>query len=87
MTDKEKAEIGKIKADTVKTLVDAQVIPAGVLNKPTIAALTESGVLPGLDHAYEDWDDMAASEDDLPEMPDDDNSDDEMNNEDAQNDV
>lgn len=82
MTDKEKAEIGKIKADTVKTLVDAQVIPAGVLNKPTIAALTESGVLPGLDHAYEDWDDMAASEDDLPEMPDD-----EMNNEDAQNDV
>lgn len=30
---------------------------------------------------------MAASEDDLPEMPDDDNSDDEMNNEDAQNDV
>lgn len=87
MTDKEKAEIGKIKADMVKTLVDAQVIPAGVLTKPTIAALTESGVLPGLDQAYEDWDDMAPSEDDLPEMPDDDNSDDEMNNEDAQNDV
>lgn len=85
MTDKEKAEIGKIKADMVKTLVDAQVIPAGVLTKPTISSLAESGVLPGLDQEYADWEDMSASEEDFPDMPEDDNQGDGSDNEDVTN--
>lgn len=85
MTDKEKAEIGKIKADMVKTLVDAQVIPAGVLTKPTISSLAESGVLPGLDQEYADWEELPASEEDLPNMPEDDNQDDNSDSEDVTN--
>lgn len=60
--EKEKAEIGKLTADTIKTLRDADVFPQEVISEAGGNALTESGALPGLDAAlktygYSDGDD------------------------------
>lgn len=55
MSAKEKAEIGKIIADTVDVLVRSGVVPADVLTEPTINELVENGSLQGLEQSYNDW--------------------------------
>ena len=51
MTAKEKAEIGKVQADTVKTLRDTQLIPDDALAEAAVNVITESGAMPGLEGA------------------------------------
>jgi uncharacterized protein len=51
MTAKEKAEIGKIQADTAKTLRDTQLIPDEALSEAVVNTITESGAMPGLEGA------------------------------------
>lgn len=55
MTDKEKSEIGKINAETIKAIFDTGLIPEEVLGKSAVNMMVESGVMPGLDAAYDDW--------------------------------
>lgn len=52
---KEKAEIGKIIADTVDVLVRSGVMPADILTLPTVNELVENGSLQGLEQSYNDW--------------------------------
>jgi len=56
VTDKERAEIGKIIADTAKVLSDGGIVNAATLNRPVINALTEAGAMPGLDQSQDDFD-------------------------------
>ena len=55
MSDKEKADIGKLIAETASSLVTAQIIPAEVLTESTVNALTENGSFPGLEQQYAEW--------------------------------
>lgn len=55
MSAKEKAEIGKLIADTVNVLVQSGVVPPDVLTEPTINELVENGSLQGLEQSYKDW--------------------------------
>lgn len=50
-TPKERAEMGKITADTVKVLSDSKLFPADALAKAAENAMTEIGALPGLEDA------------------------------------
>ena len=54
-TDKERADIGKVTADTIKTLADTRLIPEDVLSKVAVNMLTESGTAPGLESEMQDW--------------------------------
>lgn len=65
-TDKERADIGKTLADTIKALAETNLIPSDALSIAAINALTESGVMPGLEQAAEesetdDTDDLNAA--------------------------
>lgn len=51
VTNKERADIGKVTADTIKTLADTRLIPEDVLSDVAVNMLTESGVAPGLESA------------------------------------
>ena len=55
MSDKERAEIGKLIADTTSALTSSGVIPADVLTESTVNALTENGSFPGLEQQYQEW--------------------------------
>lgn len=68
-SEKEKAEVGKIKAETVGKLADSGVIPADVLAEGTKGWLINSDLLPGIEDAYEaHGDDLTGQdEDDLDE--------------------
>lgn len=55
MSDKERAEIADVTADTVTKLVNSGVLPAEILTLPTITALSEQGALPGLEAQYNEW--------------------------------
>lgn len=57
MSDKERAEIAKSTAESAKTLADGGIIPAEVLTRSTVNALTENGSFPGLEQDYADWQD------------------------------
>lgn len=48
-TDKERADIGKTTADTIKTIADTRLIPESVLVQVAANMLTEAGVAPGLE--------------------------------------
>lgn len=50
-TPKERAEIGKTTADTLKTLNDSKLYHADALAKAGVVMLTETGTLPGLEAA------------------------------------
>jgi phage-related protein (TIGR01555 family) len=54
MSDKEKAEIGKIKSETFRALI-AGGYPLDPLTGAITNALTETGAMPGLEMAYDDW--------------------------------
>lgn len=55
MTEKEKADLGKTQAATVKVLRDTQLIPDEVLGETAVNILTESGAMPGLEGAVKAW--------------------------------
>lgn len=55
MTAKEKAEIGKIQADTAAVLRDTQLIPDEALAEAVVNTITESGAMPGLEGAVAAW--------------------------------
>lgn len=54
-TKKEEADIGKVVADTLKTLVDTGLFNQDALSKAGINMLTEQGVVPGLEGAMEEF--------------------------------
>lgn len=54
-TEKERAEIGSITAGMVKTLSDAKVFPAQTLAEAAANTMIESGAMPGLDAAVEEF--------------------------------
>ncbi len=51
ITDKERADIGKVQVDTVKVLRDTQLVPDDALAEAAVNMLTESGAMPGLEGA------------------------------------
>ncbi len=53
-TPKERADIGKTTADTIKTIADTKLFPADALAKAAENALVEADVLPGLEDAMGD---------------------------------
>lgn len=55
MTDAEKADVALKKAQTVKALVESQVLPPEVLTHPIVADLMATGALPGLDVALDEF--------------------------------
>ena len=73
MSDKERAEIGKLIADTSSALTSSGVIPAEVLTESTVNALTENGSFPGLEQQYAEWvaaggpDELDNNADELPD--------------------
>lgn len=54
-TDKDRADIGKTTADTIKTIADTGLIPDDVMSKVAQNMLTESGVAPGLESAMAEF--------------------------------
>jgi len=54
-TDKERAEIGKLHADTMAVLVGTRLIPDEVLTDTTVNLMTESGAMPGMEHAMKEY--------------------------------
>lgn len=72
MTEKEEAEIGKMNADTAKTLADTGIFTAAELRIVVTNQLVESGFYPGLDQAVADTDkggEFDLGEDDPNEEP------------------
>jgi len=62
-TGKERAEIGKIAADTIKTLKDSALFPDEVLSKAGENMLIELGVMPGLEAAREEYEALEENDD------------------------
>lgn len=54
-TAKERSEIGKLTAETIKILGDSKLIPEEALSKSAVNMLTENGVMPGLEAAIEEF--------------------------------
>lgn len=78
-TSKERAEVGKLVADTLVALDGMDILPKEAIGKAAVSALTESGAFPGLETAVDEYggidDDLG--DDDLGESSGDDGSDDE----------
>lgn len=55
VSDKERADIGKVQADTVKALRDTGLIPDEALAEVTVNLMTESGAMPGLEGSVADY--------------------------------
>ena len=53
MSDKEKAEIGKMQSETIKNL--QELFPDEVVAPAAINLLTEAGTMNGIEQAYNDW--------------------------------
>lgn len=54
-TDKERADIGKTTAESIKIISETRLIPEDVLSKVAVNMLTESGTAPGLESEMLDW--------------------------------
>src|SRR5690606_10479478 len=54
-SEKERADIGKTTADTIKTISDTGLLPEDVLSKVAVNMLTEAGVAPSLEGEMADW--------------------------------
>lgn len=54
-TNKERADIGKVTADTIKVLADTGLIPDQALAAAAVNMLVESGVMPGLEAAMDEF--------------------------------
>lgn len=55
VSDKERAELGRIGVQTVKTLKDTGLIPDEVLSRGAVNLLTQDGVIPGLEAEYDQY--------------------------------
>lgn len=67
-TDKERADIGKTTAESIKVIADTRLIPDEVMSEVAVNMLTESGVAPGLESAMKDYvapDEEGEGDDDL----------------------
>jgi len=66
MSDKEKAEVFKLKADAVRVLAGpgGEIIPIEALSDALVNRLVEDGDLPGLERAIEEYGKLADQEDD-----------------------
>jgi phage-related protein (TIGR01555 family) len=54
-TNKERADIGKVTADTIKVLADTGLIPDQALAAAAVNMLIETGVMPGLEAAMDEF--------------------------------
>lgn len=54
-TDKERADIGKTTAETIKLIDDTGLLPDEVMQKVATNMLTEAGIVPGLESEMEEW--------------------------------
>lgn len=54
-TDKERADIGKVVADTIKVIDDTGLLPDAVWSKTAANMLVEAGIAPGLEAALEEF--------------------------------
>jgi hypothetical protein len=54
-TAKERADIGKITAETIKAIDDTGLLPDEVMGKVAVNMLTEAGVAPGLESEMDEW--------------------------------
>lgn len=54
-TAKERADIGKITAETIKAIDDTGLLPDQVMGKVAVNMLTEAGIAPGLESEMGDW--------------------------------
>lgn len=54
MSEKERAETGKLDAETAKIIFDTGLVPSEALSKALVNQLTEHGVYPGLDQFVDD---------------------------------
>lgn len=54
-TDKERADIGKTTAESIKIVSETRLIPEDVLSKVAVNMLTEAGVAPGLESEMEEF--------------------------------
>ncbi len=54
-TAKERADIGKTTAETIKTIVETKLFPADALSKAAETLLVENSVMPGLESALEEF--------------------------------
>ncbi len=66
-TAKEHAEIGKLTAETIKTIADTRLINDDALSQAAANMLIESGVMPGLEAAIEEFG-IEPEEEELPEV-------------------
>ncbi len=55
VSDKERADIGKVQADTVQVLRGTQLFPDEALSQAAVTMLTESGAMPGLEGAVAEY--------------------------------
>lgn len=63
ISDKERADIGKIDAESAKTLVETGLIPPEPLAKAVVAQLVEHSIYPGLEAAVEEFGGLMEPED------------------------
>ena len=62
-TEKERADIGKTTADTIKTIADTGLIPDEALAKAAVSMLAERQVFPGLEAAVNEFGEATPEED------------------------
>lgn len=63
-TEKERADIGKTTAETIKIISETKLIPEDALSKTAVNMLTESGVAPGLESDMADFEPGDADDED-----------------------
>lgn len=68
ISDKERAEIGKIDADTIKTLADTQLYPDEALSKSGANLLVEHSIFPGLEAALDEFAETIPEQDERQEV-------------------
>lgn len=54
-TEKERADIGKLTAESIKIISETKLIPEDVMSEVAVTMLTESGIAPGLESAMAEW--------------------------------
>lgn len=67
VSDKERAEIGKVTADTIKTLNDTQLFPEDALGKSAVNMLVERSIVPGLESEVDEYFEAHSEEPELSE--------------------
>lgn len=72
-SDKERADIGKTTAESIKAIGETGLIPDDVMSKVAVNMLTEAGIAPGLENEMAEWaaanpDGEEAEDDDLASM-------------------